>query len=42
MSSTTTAPFKCNACGMTFNTQEALTQHNQQAHPGGEATTQQK
>ena len=41
MSSTTTAPFKCNACGMTFNTQEDLTQHNQQAH-SGEATTQQK
>ncbi|WP_187147519.1 hypothetical protein [Candidatus Nitrososphaera gargensis] len=41
MSSTTTAPFKCNACGMIFSTQDDLTQHNQQAHPG-EATTQQR
>ena len=39
MSSTTTAPFKCNACGMTFNTQEDLNSHNIQAHP--EATRQQ-
>jgi uncharacterized C2H2 Zn-finger protein len=42
MSETKAAPFKCNACGMTFNTQNDLMQHNQQAHPGGEATTQQK
>jgi len=27
---------------MTFSTQDDLTQHNQQAHPGGEATTQQR
>jgi uncharacterized C2H2 Zn-finger protein len=40
MSETTSAPFKCNACDMTFNTQNDLTQHNQQSHPaGGEATT---
>jgi hypothetical protein len=42
MSETKAAPFKCNMCGMTFGAQEALTQHNQQAHPGGEATAQQK
>ncbi|TLY06294.1 MAG: hypothetical protein E6K88_08540 [Thaumarchaeota archaeon] len=41
MSSTTTAPFKCNACGMTFNTQQDLMRHNRQAHPG-ESTTQMK
>jgi len=41
MSSTTTAPFKYNACGMTFQTQQDLTQHNRQANPG-EPTTQMK
>lgn len=40
MSSTETQPHRCEACGVSFNSQEELNSHNQQKHQG-EATRQQ-